>query len=499
MVRTRFAPSPTGQLHLGNLRVAVFNHLFTRRQGGAFVIRVEDTDRERNVPGALEAILEDLAWAGLHWDEGPDREGPFGPYRQSQRENRHREVARELLRAGKVYRCFCSDAFLSILREEGEGGAPGTGCPGACQQLDPAQSERRVEEGEPATLRFPMPAERIRVQDAVRGEVAFHGNDIGDFVILRADGRPTYNFAVVVDDIDMEITHVIRGAGHLSNTPKQALLFDALEAPRPVFAHLPMVLGEDRKKLSKREGAAGVAELRAQGYPPDAVVNYLSLLGWSPGDDREVLSREELESELSLERVGASDAVFDLEKLRWVSAQHLARLSLDALVVAVEPFLDRASFPLKGEDLHRGVEAIRSRLHTLGEVNEHLALLYPGEAVLAAGVEEARGEGPEAIRIVAGVREALARIPAWEADVLGQTVRDAGKALGARGPALFHPVRLVLCGTRSGPDLGLVLAALGRERTLERLGALRLGDAGLPGPAGAAGEAEEGGEATHPG
>ena len=481
MVRTRFAPSPTGQLHLGNLRVAVFNHLFTRHHGGTFVIRVEDTDRERNVPGALEAILEDLAWAGLHWDEGPDRGGPFGPYLQSQREERHREAALELLRAGKVYRCFCSDAFLSAVREEGEGGAPGTGCPGACQQLDPAESERRVGDGDAATLRFPVPAKRIRVEDAVRGEVGFHGHDIGDFVILRADGRSTYNFAVVVDDIDMEITHVIRGAGHLSNTPKQALLFDALGARRPVFAHLPMVLGDNRKKLSKREGAAGVAELRAHGYPPDAVVNYLSLLGWSPGDDREVLSREELESELSLERVGASDAVFDLEKLRWISAQHLARLSLDALVAAVEPFLDRTKFPLEGQDLRRGVEAIRTRLHTLGEVNEHLELLFPEASALAAGVEEVRGEGLEAMRVVAGVREALARLPTWEAEPLAQTVRDAGKALGARGPALFHPVRLALCGARSGPDLGLVLAALGRDRTLERLGASRLTDFGLDG------------------
>jgi glutamyl-tRNA synthetase len=481
MVRTRFAPSPTGQLHLGNLRVAVFNHLFTRHHGGAFVIRVEDTDRERNLPGALEAILEDLAWAGLHWDEGPDREGPFGPYRQSQREDRHREVALDLLRAGRAYRCFCSDAFLRTLREEGEGGAPGTGCPGACQQLDPGESERRVGEGERASIRFPVPAERIRVDDAVRGAVEFHGNDIGDFVILRADGRPTYNFAVVVDDIDMAITHVIRGAGHLSNTPKQALLFDALGAPRPVFAHLPMVLGADRKKLSKREGAAGVAELRAQGYPPDAVVNYLSLLGWSPGDDREVLSREELESELSLDRVGASDAIFDLEKLRWISAQHLARLPLDALVTAVEPFLDRTRFPLEGEALRRNVEAIRTRLHTFGEVNEHLELLYPGGPALTAGVAEVRIEGPEAIRIVNGVRDALAHLPAWDPGPLGQAVREAGKGLGARGPALFHPVRLALCGTRSGPDLGLVLAALGREQTLERLGSVGPPEAGDPG------------------
>jgi len=469
MVRTRFAPSPTGQLHLGNLRVAVFNHLFARHHGGAFVIRVEDTDRDRNVQGSLEAILEDLAWAGLHWDEGPDREGPFGPYRQSERADRHRAVALGLLAGGLAYRCFCSDERLAALREEGEGGAPGVGCPGGCQVGDPARAEERVMAGEAAAIRFPVPDARIEFTDAVRGDISFHGRDVGDFVILRADGRPTYNFAVVVDDIDMEITHVIRGAGHLSNTPKQVLLFDALGAPRPVFAHLPMVLGSDRKKLSKREGALGVGELRAEGYPPDAVVNYLSLLGWSPGDDREVLTRAELESELTLDRVGGSDAVFDPEKLRWMAAQHLALLPLDELVEAIEPFLDRTRFPLEGDELVRSVEAIRTRLHTLGEVNDTLAILYPGTSVLEAGVSEVRKEGEEAVRVVGGIRAALATLTSWEAEELGQIVREAGRELGARGPALFHPVRLALCGTRSGPDLGLVLAALGRDRTLDRL------------------------------
>ncbi|CAN5624348.1 glutamate--tRNA ligase [soil metagenome] len=472
MVRTRFAPSPTGQLHLGNLRIAVFNHLFARHHGGAFVIRVEDTDRDRNVPGSLEAILEDLAWAGLHWDEGPDREGAFGPYRQSERADRHRAVALGLLAGGRAYRCFCSDERLAARREEGEGGAPGVGCPSGCQHADTVEAERRVLEGEPAAIRFPVPDARIEFHDAVRGDISFHGGDVGDFVILRADGRPTYNFAVVVDDIDMEITHVIRGAGHLSNTPKQVLLFDALGAPRPVFAHLPMVLGPDRKKLSKREGASGIGELRAVGYPPDAVVNYLSLLGWSPGDDREVLTRAELESELTLDRVGGSDAIFDPEKLRWMAAQHLALLPLGDLVVALEPFLDRKRFPLEGDELERSVEAIRTRLHTLGEVNETLTILYPGSSVLEAGVSEVRQEGGDWVSVVAGVRDALATLPMWEAEALGRTVRDAGKEMGARGPALFHPVRLALCGTRSGPDLGLVIAALGRKRTLDRLDAV---------------------------
>ncbi len=480
MVRTRFAPSPTGHLHLGNLRVAVFNHLFTRHHGGTFVIRVEDTDQDRNVEGALEGILADLAWAGLDWDEGPDVGGAFGPYHQSERAEHHRGRALELLRAGKAYRCFCIEEpgvdpwgrSAGGPDEAAAGGPPARGCPGGCDALDPAAARLRAEGGEAAAVRFPVPQERIVVEDAIRGEIAFHGRDMADFVILRADGRATYNFAVVVDDADMRITHVIRGSGHLSNTPKQAILFDALGAPRPVFAHLPMVLGADRRKLSKREGAEGVRRLREEGYLADAVVNYLSLLGWSPGGDREVMTRAELVAEMSLEGVGASDTIFDDEKLRWVSGQHMARLELDELVRLVEPFVDRDRFPLHGDALRRSVEAIRTRIQVLSDVNEGFALLYPGAEVLRRGVEEARNEGADAEAVVLAVRHALAQLPSWEAEALGQAVREAGRQAGAKGPALFHPVRLVLCGARSGPDMGLVLAALGRDEALERLAAI---------------------------
>ncbi len=473
MVRTRFAPSPTGDLHLGNLRVAIFNYLFARGRGGVFLLRVEDTDAERNVPGALEGILRDLAWAGLEWDEGPDVGGPHGPYRQSERGERHRALAQALLEAGRVYRCFCSDEALALLREEGEGGAPGLGCPGGCRALDPERARERAAGGEPHTLRFPVPDARIDFDDAVRGPVSFHGRDVGDFVILRADGRATYNFAVVADDVDMEITHVIRGAGHLSNTPKHVLLFQALGATPPVFAHLPMVLGADRRKLSKREGAAGVEGLRAAGIPPEALLNYLSLLGWSPGDDREVLDREALIREMSLDRVGAADTVFDEEKLRWISQQHLARMSLPALAALVAPHVDGERFPHPSDPdpgpFLRALAAIRTRLHQAGEINEALAFLFPDDAALLEGVEEARAE-PRGVEVVEAVRNALMGLEEWEGGALSGTVREVGARLGARGPALFHPVRLALGGGRSGPDLGLVMEGIGREATLGRLG-----------------------------
>jgi nondiscriminating glutamyl-tRNA synthetase len=467
-VRTRFAPSPTGDLHLGNLRVAVFNYLFARHHEGTLVLRVEDTDRERNRPGALEGILDDLRWAGLDWDEGPDRPGPYGPYRQSERGELYRTAALRLLAEGRAYRCFCSDEEIETARAEG-GGLAARGCPGLCRELSGAEAEARLEEGVPAALRFRVGPDRVVVEDSVRGDISFEGHDVGDFVVLRADGRPTYNFAVVVDDIAMRITHVIRGAGHLSNTPKHALLFDAMGAERPVFVHLPMVLGQDRRKLSKREGAEGVRALRAEGFHPDGVVNYLSLLGWSPGEDREILSRGELVREMSLDRIGASNTVFDPEKLRWVSQQHLARMSTDALLEAVGPFAEEAGVPLRGERLRAGLEAVRSRLSTFGDAPEALGLLFPSDEVMESGRKELSDEGEGALELLRSVREAFENIEGWEAEAVASAVRDVGKSLGRRGPALFHPIRLAVMGTRSGPDLGKVLEALGRDEAIRRL------------------------------
>ncbi|TVR58773.1 MAG: glutamate--tRNA ligase [Gemmatimonadales bacterium] len=461
-VRTRFAPSPTGRLHVGNLRVAVFNHLFTRRHGGRFILRVEDTDVERNVEGSLEGIMEDLRWAGLDWDEGPGvEEGGRGPYRQSERGRLYREAAHRLEAEGRAYRCFCPDEGAERERD----GAAEIGCPGGCRFLPATERTGRLEAGEPSVLRFATPDEVVSFRDEVRGVIAMSAKDLGDFIILRADGRPTYNFAVVVDDVGMEITHVIRGAGHLSNTPKQVLLFDALGVDRPIFAHLPTVLGPDRKKLSKRRGAPGVADFRAQGVPADAVVNYLSLLGWSPGDDREILTRDELVEAMDLGRIGASNTIFDPEKLRWVSSQHLAAMPLDEVARVVEPYLDRTRFPLRDEQIAPALDAIRTRLEALGEVNEHLAILFPTDEVLQGARDELRHD-PGAPSVLLAVREALAAVDPWEADALAAAVRAAGKEVGARGKALFHPVRLALTGDRQGPDLGKVMAGLGRKRVL---------------------------------
>lgn len=449
MIRTRFAPSPTGSLHVGNARIAVLNWLFTRKQQGTFVLRIEDTDVDRNVTGAEQGILDDLQWLGLQWDEGPDG-GELGPYRQSARGGIYRRYAEKLRDATLAYACFCAADAAEDSGERREQ------C--ACASLDPDAARYRAS-NEPHTLRFRVPADTvIAFDDVVRGRVQFASEDIADFVILRSDGRPTYNFAVVVDDIEMRITHVIRGVGHLSNTPRQALLFDALRAGRPVFAHVPMVLGPDRQKLSKRHGASGMAEYRAQGYHPDGLLNYLSLLSWSSPSGEDVLSREQLIEEISLERIGAADAMFDPARLSWLSSKHIERMPLDALVDAVRPFVDHSRFSLNEAELASAVAASRTHYATFADVNEQLAMFFP---LAGADVTDSPAIGTAAV--------ILGRLTDWNEDALRAAVKEVAAASGLRGRALYEPLRRALTGREHGPPLPAVLFVQGRERVLAAL------------------------------
>ncbi len=470
-VRTRFAPSPTGRLHLGNVRAAVFNWLFARRHGGTFVLRIEDTDVERNVEGGEAGILEDLRWLGLQWDEGPDIGGPHAPYRQSERARLHDRAVETLVESGWAYPCYCTEEQLEADAETGKEGREVKRYAGRCRHLSPAErAAHAVASGQPPAIRFAVPEglASVEIEDEVFGSISFPASDIDDFILRRSDRRVTYNFAVVADDVDMEITHVIRGVGHLSNTPKQALLFHALDRPRPVFAHLPTVLGPDGRKLSKREGSAGVAELRARGVPADAVVNYLSLLGWSHPEGREVLGRTELIEAVSLDRVGRADTQMDADKLAWIAHQHVAAEDPAALAAHVAPFLDRAQFPDAAERLEAVVDALHTRLGSYGDINVHLPVLYPEDAALeAVGVELA--SDAEAQRVLQATAAKLAEAEPWDAEALGQAVRKAGAAVGARGAALFHPVRRALIGSEKGPDLGKILAAIGRNEALRRI------------------------------
>ncbi|HKJ03841.1 MAG TPA: glutamate--tRNA ligase [Longimicrobiales bacterium] len=473
-VRTRFAPSPTGRLHLGNIRAAVFNWLFARRHGGAFVLRIEDTDVARNVAGAEAGILEDLGWLGLDWDEGPDRGGPHAPYRQSGREALYAAFADRLLASGHAYPCFCGDEALEAGASVGREGREVRRYPGTCRNLTPEERAGHLARGLTPVIRFAVPQDRdsIAIRDEVFGPISFPLSDIDDFVIRRSDGRVTYNFAVVVDDVDMAISHVIRGVGHLSNTPKQAVIFDALGAPRPVFAHLPTVLGADGHKLSKRDGAAAVADLRAGGFPADGVLNYLSLLGWSHPGGKEVLTRRELVDAADLGRVGRSDTQVDPEKLLWIAQQHLAAEPLESLAEHVRPFLDRDRFPAAADHWTDVVAALRSRLATYADINDHLPVLFPAADAAVDTPRAALAADPGAGEVLRAVLETLRDAHPWEDQALGKAVRAAGAQAGAKGAALFHPLRVALIGSETGPDLGKILAAIGRKEALARISAI---------------------------
>jgi len=450
------------------VRAAAFNWLLARQHGGAFILRIEDTDTERNVPEGEAWIVEDLRWLGLDWDEGPDIGGPRGPYRQSERDAAYVRALSDLVARGAAYPCFCTQEELAGDAEEFGEGRTAARYPGRCRGLAVGEREARLGRGEPHVLRFAVPEglADVSIQDEIFGRISFPTEDIEDFVVRRTDGRVTYNFAVVVDDIDMRITHVVRGVGHLSNTPKQALLWDALGVPRPVFGHLPTVLGPDGKKLSKRLGAAAVSELRERGYPADAVLNYLSLLGWSHPEEKEVLTRDELIANVTLDRVGRSDTQLDLEKLRWVASQHVALEGLPNLARHVRPFVDVARFPRALDNLEGVVDTLRSRLATYAEINEHLALLYPDSREVGPK-RVALGADPAVRRVLEAVAARI-RASSWEPVALDQAIRSAGTDVGAKGATLFHPVRVLLIGSEKGPDLGKILAAIGREEAERR-------------------------------
>jgi glutamyl-tRNA synthetase len=477
-VRTRFAPSPTGSLHVGNARIAALNWLFARRQGGHLLLRIEDTDAGRNVRDAELQIFEDLRWLGLDWDEGPRYEGrpadsPLGPFHQSQRLASYREAAERLRAAGLAYDCWCTPAEIEAMRERAiERGEPAR-YDGRCRHLTSEQVAAYRREGRGAALRFTANNEgQIMVGDAVRGVVSFDAAVIGDFVLLRADGMPTYNFAVVVDDIAMQISHVIRGAGHLSNTPRQILLYEALNVEPPVFAHVPMILSPARQVLSKRHGARALAEYRAEGVHPDALLNYLSLLSWSSPSGDEVLTRERLIAEVSLERIGASDAVFDETKLHWLSQQHIAAMPRESLVEAIRPYVEEQAAAWALERLPLLADAVRTRLTTFGDIGTELQGFSPPRDAHSA----APANASEAATLRT-TREHLRTVDAWTPETLHAAIRAAGRECGARGPALFHPLRRALTGQEQGPALPLVMHVRGREDTLASL-ALALDKAG---------------------
>ncbi len=472
-MRVRFAPSPTGQLHVGNARTALFNWLLAHGKDGTFILRIEDTDSARSTRESEASILEDLRWLGLDWDEGPDVGGLHGPYRQSERLHLYASYANELLTSDHAYHCFCSPAKLEADRQAmlAAGRPPRYG--GTCRALPREETRARTEAGERPVIRFKIPeGVDVAFQDLVRGEVTFSSDVIGDPVLVRSDGRPAYNFAVIVDDALMEITHVIRGEDHISNTPRQVLLYQALGFTPPEFAHLSLVMGPDHTPLSKRHGATSVAEFRERGYLPEALLNYLALIGWSPGGDEELLPIQELARRFALEDVGHSAGVFDQEKLAWMNRHYMKEAAPARLAAeAARYFLARGYLRRR---IDEGMEYLISvfpmavgSVDRLEEIPERLKFLFEFDPVVALARDEVAGVLHEA-----GARDVIAALP----DAIDRSLvdREAFRGManrvkertGMKGRALFHPIRIALTGEGGGPELDLAVPAIERGAAL---------------------------------
>ena len=475
MVRVRFAPSPTGYLHVGGARTALFNWLYARRHGGTFVLRIEDTDTERSSWDMVAGIVDGLRWLGLDWDEGPDVGGPHAPYFQSQRLDTYRAMVDRLVAGGHAYSCYCPPEVLQGKRQAAEAAGGGWAYDRTCCGLSAEDVARHEAAGTPRAVRFKVPAGQTSFDDLVHGPITFDNANIEDFVILRSDRQPTYHLSVVADDIDMEITHVVRGDDHISNTPKQVLLYEAFGKPVPSFAHVPLIMGPDKKRLSKRHGATSVMEYPRLGYVPEAMVNFLALLGWSPGSDEEVFSRDELIEKFTLEGISGGNAVFNPEKLDWFNQQHIARISAADFASRVEPLLRDAGLwndALAGERrdwFERVLTLLKPRVKRLDQIVEDVRPFLeerPQRDEAAAAKHLAKAElRPALIALTA----AFGSIDPFAPAELEQALRSTAEAHGVRAAALIHATRVAVTGRAVSPGLFEVIELLGRGRTIDRL------------------------------
>lgn len=475
--RTRFAPSPTGLLHIGGVRTALYDWLLARRTGGQFILRIEDTDRDRYSPEAEASIRKGLEWLGLTWDEGPGAGGPHAPYVQSQRLEIYRQAAEQLIRDGHAYRCTCTKERLEALRAaQQEAGEP-TGYDRHCRDLSDDERARQEEEGLPYVVRFAMPREgSVTFNDAVRGEITFENALLDDFVILKSDGFPTYQLAAPLDDVRMGVTHIIRGEEWISSATKNILLTRALGYEPPVYAHLPLILGTDKKKLSKRHGATSLMAYAEQGYLPEALLNFLALLGWSEGEDNEIYSVGELVSRFSLEGVARNPAIFDLQKLEWMNGVYIRQMPVADLAARCLPFLQRAGLianPMP-EEMRPFLEAVvaveQERMKRLDEI-PHLAAFFFQETLEWEDKALRRAQAEGAQEILADVAVALDALSdgGWTLENVEAAVRGVIAARGVKAGEVVHPVRAAVTGRTVGPGLFEAIHILGRARSVHRL------------------------------
>jgi glutamyl-tRNA synthetase len=477
--RVRFAPSPTGYLHVGGARTALFNWLYARHNGGVFVLRIEDTDVERSSWEMVAGILEGMRWLGLDWDEGPEVGGSHGPYFQSERLDRYRAMADRLVASGHAYYCYCSPDELKSKREAAKAAGVSEQYDRTCANLSADEIARREAAGQPRAIRFRMPEGVTAYDDVVHGRIEFDNAVIEDFVVLRSDSYPTYHLSVVADDIDMGITDVVRGDDHISNTPKQVLLYHAFGAAVPRFAHVPLILGPDKRRLSKRHGATSVTEYKRQGYLAEAMVNFLAMLGWSPGNDREIFSKDELVQAFTLEGISSSNAVFNPEKLDWFNGEHIMRMPTVEVATRIEPMLREAGWwhddyaDARAEWLGRVIDLLKPRARKLEELVERgRAFFQPVvEYDPAAAKKHLSSEGL-AGRMKA-LREALAASDSFDPATTEAVLRRVASEQGVGAGALIHATRVAVTGAAVSPGIFDVLSVLGRELTLDRLDRLQ--------------------------
>lgn len=460
-VRVRFAPSPTGYLHVGGARTALFNYLYARKTGGKFILRIEDTDLERSEKVFEEQLISALKWLGLEWDEGPDIGGQYGPYRQSERVHLYHEYAQKLIEEGKAYEVYAYPEEIEQLREKllSEGKAPHY----TREMLESYNTPERKKEYEEKGLRpavyFSMPRKDYVINDVVKGEVVFKAGSVGDFALLRSNGMPTYNYACVIDDGLMKITHVLRGDDHLSNTVKQVALYEAFGWPTPVFGHVSMILGPDGSKLSKRHGATSVEEFKSRGYLPEALVNFLALLGWSHPEGKEILTKQELIESFSLERLVKNPAIFNPEKLKWMNSEHIRMKSMDELVKIAKPFLQK---DVDDEYFAKILHAVKDRIEELSQLPELTDIFFEKPHQLPE-------KTPEAIETYTNLLSELKKIEKWDKDSIYAAFKTAMKSAKLKGKDFYMTLRLVLTGKTEGPELIDILEILGKDEVIERI------------------------------
>ncbi len=476
-VRVRYAPSPTGNPHIGNIRTAMFNWLFARRNGGQFVVRVEDTDQGRITEGAVDHILDGLEWLGIDWDEGPRVGGPYGPYFQSERIERYHEAAERLIASGNAYRCYCPPERVAELRKEQARNKQRQGYDSHCRYLSDVERRAREAEGAPSVLRFAMPQTGVTsVEDTIRGHVEWQNDLTDDFVLVKTDGFPTYHMAVVVDDHAMEISHVLRAEEWLPSTPRHVQLFRALDLPMPTFGHLPMILGSDRAKLSKRHGATSLMEYRDDGFLPEALINFMALLGWSLDGETEVMTADTIRDNFTLERVGKPAAIFDLDKLQWMNGVYIRQTNDADLADRILPFLRKKHpinvAPIDRDYLLRIVPLVRERLKTLADAPDMLSyffeetLEYDPVSVVQRGMD-ASGTHAAILR----AQSDLSSVPdaEFQHENLENILRASGKDLELSGRQFFGALRSAITGRTATPPLFEMMEVMGRERVLQRL------------------------------